>query len=88
MSGRPRGYIPAAGHDWLLPLYDPLLRILFPEEAAKRQLAEAARIGARDRQRQRRACIVTLAGLLLPSAVGCSQTRRTCKPALLATRSD
>lgn len=49
MSARPGGYIPAAGRDWLLPLYDPILRILFPEEAAKRQLADEARIRARDR---------------------------------------
>ena len=44
MSSPPRGYIPAAGLDWLLPLCDPLLRILFPEEAAKRQLTENLRI--------------------------------------------
>jgi len=44
MSARPEGYIPAAGHDWLLPLYDPVLRLLFREEAAKRQLLEQAEV--------------------------------------------
>lgn len=28
MSDAARSYIPAAGHDWLLPFYDPLLRLL------------------------------------------------------------
>ena len=42
MSARPEGYIPAAGHDWLLPFYDPVLRILFREEQAKRRLLEEA----------------------------------------------
>lgn len=27
-----RSFVPAAGHDWLLPLYDPLLRWLGREE--------------------------------------------------------
>jgi len=42
MSQRPEGYIPAAGRDWLLPLYDPLVKLLFREEEAKRQLLEQA----------------------------------------------
>ena len=42
MSERPEDYIPAAGHDWLLPLYDPVLRWLFREGAVKRQLLEQA----------------------------------------------
>ena len=44
MSARREGYIPAAGHDWLLPLYDPVLRLLFREEDAKRQLLEQAEV--------------------------------------------
>jgi ubiquinone/menaquinone biosynthesis C-methylase UbiE len=42
VSARREGYIPAAGHDWLLPLYDPMVRLLFREEAGKRQLLEQA----------------------------------------------
>jgi len=38
MSSRPEGYIPAAGHDWLLPLYDPLQRILFREDTLRREM--------------------------------------------------
>ena len=30
MNQRPDDYLPAAGHDWLLPLYDPLVKIFFP----------------------------------------------------------
>ena len=32
-----RIYIPVAEHDWLLPLYDPLLRLL-GSDSARRQL--------------------------------------------------
>jgi len=49
MSDRPEGYVPAAGHDWLLFLYDPLLRLLFREEEAKRQLLEQAELGPGNR---------------------------------------
>lgn len=35
-------YSPALGLDWLLPLYDPILRAAIPEEAIKRQLVEFA----------------------------------------------
>jgi len=38
-----RSYIPAAGHDWALPLYDPLVRF-FGGDAARRPLLEAAAI--------------------------------------------
>jgi len=41
---RPHGYMTAIGHDWLLPLYDPLLRWLMHEDAFKRRLIEQARI--------------------------------------------
>jgi ubiquinone/menaquinone biosynthesis C-methylase UbiE len=44
MSERRERYIPAAGHDWLLPLYDPLLRWLFREASVKRALLEQAEI--------------------------------------------
>jgi ubiquinone/menaquinone biosynthesis C-methylase UbiE len=49
MQDRPKGYIPAAGYDRLLPLYDPIVRLLFPEQAVKRRLVEEAQIGAGDR---------------------------------------
>ena len=35
-------YVPAAGHDWFLPLYDPVLRLLFREEELRRRMLEAA----------------------------------------------
>ena len=38
-----RAYVPAAGHDWLLPLYDPLLRLL-GDARHKRALIQAADI--------------------------------------------
>ena len=43
MSERPEGYIPAAGHDWLLPLYDPLCRLV-GESGLKGRLIELAEI--------------------------------------------
>ena len=43
-SLRPEGYIPAAERDWLLPLYDPVLRVLFHEEQVKRQLLAQANV--------------------------------------------
>lgn len=44
MSERPRDYVPAASYDWLLPLYDPVLRWVLRENTFKRRLVEAARI--------------------------------------------
>ena len=41
MEARPRSFIPAAGYDWLLPLYDPLQWIL-GGDALKRPLLEQA----------------------------------------------
>ena len=41
---RPKDYIPAAGHDWLLALYDPVLRFVIRERSFKRRLIEQARI--------------------------------------------
>ena len=38
-----RTYLPAAGHDWLLPLYDPLLKFL-GVESARRELIDHAAI--------------------------------------------
>jgi ubiquinone/menaquinone biosynthesis C-methylase UbiE len=38
MSSRPAGYVPAAGHDWLLPLYDPLLRFVLREDRMRREI--------------------------------------------------
>ena len=44
MKERPDGYVPAAGYDWLLPLYDPLVRLLDREGALQPMLLEAAQI--------------------------------------------
>lgn len=44
--GRTDGYIPALGHDWLTPLYDPLQRWLMREEKFKRRLIEQADVRA------------------------------------------
>jgi ubiquinone/menaquinone biosynthesis C-methylase UbiE len=49
MSSRPEGYIPAAGEDWLLPLYDPLQRFVFREKHLRRGILEHAQIGPRSR---------------------------------------
>jgi len=38
------GYIPALGHDWLTPLYDPLVRLTTRELTFKRQLVAQARL--------------------------------------------
>ena len=38
MDERPDGYIPAAGRDWLLPLYDPFLSLLGRDRALRRSL--------------------------------------------------
>jgi ubiquinone/menaquinone biosynthesis C-methylase UbiE len=43
-----RNFIPAAGHDWLLPLYDPLTRLLGAEKARERLVEQA---GLRSGQR-------------------------------------
>ena len=49
MSARPEGYIPAAGNDWLLPLYDPLWRYVFREKNLRSEIHAHAKIGARSR---------------------------------------
>jgi ubiquinone/menaquinone biosynthesis C-methylase UbiE len=41
MAQAQRTFIPAAGHDWLLPLYDPLTKLM-GAEAAHRQLIDQA----------------------------------------------
>jgi ubiquinone/menaquinone biosynthesis C-methylase UbiE len=46
MASRPANYIPAAGHDWLLPLYDPLLRTLLREDSLRREILAHAAIGS------------------------------------------
>jgi ubiquinone/menaquinone biosynthesis C-methylase UbiE len=38
-----RDFIPAAGHDWVLPLYDPMMKLLGGDEA-RRTLVEGARL--------------------------------------------
>ena len=37
-----RDYLPAAGHDWFLPLYDPLTRVLGMDSARRTLLEQAA----------------------------------------------
>lgn len=44
MSDRPRGYVPAATFDFLLPLYDPALRWLTREHEFKTRLLEQAEL--------------------------------------------
>lgn len=41
MGDTRKHFIPAAGHDWFLPLYDPILRLL-GEESIKRELVDQA----------------------------------------------
>ena len=42
MANTERAYLPAAGHDWFLPLYDPLTRLLGADEARRILLDQAA----------------------------------------------
>src|SRR5262245_29839820 len=42
-TGSARTYLPAAGHDWLLPLYDPLMRLL-GGDGARRALLDQSTI--------------------------------------------
>ncbi len=41
MGDAPRSFVPAAGHDWFLPFYDPIQRLM-GGDAAKQQLIEQA----------------------------------------------
>ena len=49
MTTRPEGYIPAAGHDWLLPLYDPLWRFVLREDRMRRDIVLHAAVPPRAR---------------------------------------
>jgi ubiquinone/menaquinone biosynthesis C-methylase UbiE len=42
MEETQRRYLPAAGHDWLLPLYDPLVQLLGGESAHRHLLDQAS----------------------------------------------
>ena len=42
MSESPRTYLPAAGHDWSLPLYDPIVKLLGGDSARKALLDQAS----------------------------------------------
>jgi ubiquinone/menaquinone biosynthesis C-methylase UbiE len=42
MSESTRTYLPAAGHDWALPLYDPIVKLLGGEKARRVLLDQAA----------------------------------------------
>ena len=48
MDASEKSYLPAAGHDWLLPLYDPFVRLL-GLDAVRKRLIEAAALGPTDR---------------------------------------
>jgi len=48
MSEVHKTYLPAAGHDWLLPFYDPLTKLI-GADSALRELIERADLGANDR---------------------------------------
>jgi ubiquinone/menaquinone biosynthesis C-methylase UbiE len=41
MSNVERAYLPAAGHDWALPLYDPLVRLLGADRARRALLDQS-----------------------------------------------
>lgn len=38
MESRPDEYVPAAGHDWLLPCYDPVCHFVLRERRFKERL--------------------------------------------------
>ena len=42
MAGSTRSYLPAAGHDWSLPLYDPIVKLLGGDKARKVLIDQAA----------------------------------------------
>ena len=46
MHAHTKRFIPAAGADWLLPLYDPFVRLLVREKRVRGRLLEAAELGA------------------------------------------
>ena len=48
IGGSRRTFLPAAGYDWLLPLYDPFVKLLGGERA-RRRLVDQARLQAGDR---------------------------------------
>jgi ubiquinone/menaquinone biosynthesis C-methylase UbiE len=48
MDETQKSYLPAAGHDWLLPLYDPFVK-LFGGDRARRALIDQAAIRSSDR---------------------------------------
>src|SRR5438034_4202666 len=47
-GGRRRTYLPAAGHDWFLPLYDPFVKLVGGDRARRALLEQA---GVRSGQR-------------------------------------
>ena len=42
MMGSSRTYLPAAGHDWSLPLYDPIVKLLGGDASRRALLYQAA----------------------------------------------
>jgi ubiquinone/menaquinone biosynthesis C-methylase UbiE len=70
MENVSRDYLPAAGHDWALPFYDPLVKLL-GAEAAKRALLDQAAMRAAHRVLDigcGTGTLTTLAKLLYPDA--------------------
>jgi ubiquinone/menaquinone biosynthesis C-methylase UbiE len=49
VTHRHAGYVPAAGHDFFLPLYDPMLRLLLGEKTLRNRFLDLAAIEAGQR---------------------------------------
>ncbi len=49
MAHAHRHFIPAASFDWLLPLYDPLVKLVLRDEQTRGELVRRAALGASDR---------------------------------------
>src|SRR5215468_7318171 len=49
MDAHAKRFVPAAGADWLLPLYDPFVRLAIREKRVRGKLLDAARLSERSR---------------------------------------
>ena len=52
MAHQHTGYLPAAGHDLLLPLYDPTLRLLIRKSGCARRIGTTSQLRQRRRVRE------------------------------------